>query len=259
MDTRAKTDECLILRGRDYKETDRLLVVFSRRFGKFSCLAKGVRRANSKLKASTQLFSYSRLTFTASKSLPLVTQGEAVEARAELRDDLTKIACASYIGEMLDAVLPENKPQEGVFVLAAAALTLLTSLDEPFLLLSCFDLRLLSALGYRLNFDACASCGRSTQGESFYVCPERGGVICTGCRGRLTAGLAEQPLPPKLSAGACRLLAGLLNWDLRRVFNVKATLAMRQEIDAALAFYLAYYLGAPAVRAKENLSVYYKV
>ena len=85
MDTRAKTDECLILRGRDYKESDRLLIVFSRRYGKFSCLAKGVRRANSKLKAGTQLFSYSRLTFTAGKSLPLVTQGEAVEARAELR------------------------------------------------------------------------------------------------------------------------------------------------------------------------------
>lgn len=259
MDTRAKTDECLILRGRDYKESDRLLIVFSRRYGKFSCLAKGVRRANSKLKAGTQLFSYSRLTFTAGKSLPLVTQGEAVEARAELREDLTKIACASYIGEVLDAVLPENKPQEGVFVLAAAALTLLGSLDEPFLLLSCFDLRLLAALGYRLNFDVCAACGRSTQGKTFYASPERGGVICAGCRGRLTDVYGEQFQPPRLSAGACRLLTGLLNWELRRVFNVKAAPAMRQEIDTALAFYLAYYLGAPAVRARKNLSVYYKV
>ncbi len=188
-----------------------------------------------------------------------MTQGEAVEARPELREDLTKIACASYIGEMLDAVLPENKPQEGVFVLAAAALTLLGSLDEPFLLLSCFELRLLAALGYRLNFDACAACGRSTQGESFYVSPERGGVICAGCRGRLAGAYAEDFPPPQLSAGACRLLSGLLNWDLRRVFNVKAAPAMRQEIDAALAYYLAYYLGAPAARAKENLSVYYKV
>lgn len=259
MDTRAKTDECLILRGRDYKETDRLLIVFSRHFGKFSCLAKGVRRNNSRLKASTQLFSYSRLTFTDSRGLPLVTQGEAVEARPGLREDLTKIACASYIGEMLDAVLPDNKPQEGIFVLAAAALTLLGSLDDPFLLLSCFELRLLAALGYRLNFDACAACGRSTQGGSFYASPERGGVVCAGCRGRLAGVYAGEFQPPQLSAGACRLLSGLLNWDLRRVFNVKAAPAMRQEADAALAFYLEYYLGRPAARARENLSVYYRV
>lgn len=254
MDTRAKTDECLILRGRDYKETDRLLIVFSRRYGKFSCLARGVRRSNSRLKASTQLFSYSRLTFTDSKGLALVTQGEAIEPRAELRGDLTKIACASYIGELLDGVLPEGKPQENIFVLAGAALTLLCSDAEPFLLLSCFELRLLAALGYRLSFDSCAACGRSVQGGEFYLSPERGGVICAGCRERLPAG----GLPPALSAGACRLLSGLLQWELRRVFNLKVSPAMRQEADAALAYYLEYYLGRPAVKARENLSVYYR-
>lgn len=259
MDLRARTDECLILRGRDYNETDRLLIVFSRSFGKMFCLAKGVRRNNSRLKASTQLFSYSKLTFAASKGLAVITQGEAIDVQAGLREDLTKIACAAYIGELLDAALPEEKPQEGLFVLGVSALTLLCSLDEPFLLLRYFELRLLAELGYRLNFGECGYCGRSAMLPRLSACAERGGLLCDSCRSRMSAAYGQALKLPTVSGGTCRLLDGLLNWDLRRIFTLKVTPAMQQEVDAACAAYLAYFLGRPAEKARENLLLYYKV
>ena len=55
MDMRSITSETLILRGRDYGEADRILVLLTKEAGKLSAIAKSVRKPNSKLKASTQL------------------------------------------------------------------------------------------------------------------------------------------------------------------------------------------------------------
>lgn len=254
MDLRAKTDDCLILRGRDYNETDRLLTVFGRDMGKLSCIARGVRRPNSRLKAGTQLFSYATLTFAPTRgTLNLITQSEAKNVHAEIRADLTKIAVASYISEMLDAVLPEAKPQPQVFILAEAMFTLLAADAEPFLVLSCFRVRLLNLLGFRLQFEQCAACGAAA--ATFAVSPARGGLLCPVC----AAGAKLPAKSVKISAGAARLLSGLAAWDLRRVFNLRVSPQMQVEVDAALSASLEFFIGSAAKAAAANLAVYYSV
>lgn len=261
MDLRAKTDECLILRGRDYNETDRLLIVFGRNMGKLSCIAKGVRRANSRLKAGTQLFSYSTLTFAAAKSgLNLITQSEPRNVHAEIREDLTAIAVASYISELLDAVLPESKPQEEIFVLTEAMLSLLSAGAEPFLVLSCFRVRLLTLLGYRLSLAGCAACGK--QAAAYVPIPSRGGLLCPVCAAKARDVVQSNQSAAgtvRLSAGAARLLSGLGEWELRRIFSLRISPAMQSEVEATLAAYLNFYIGSPAKTAADNLRVYYRI
>ena len=116
MDLRAQNDECLILRSRDFNESDRLLTVFGRNLGKMACLAKGVRKPKSRLKAATLPFVCGQLEFSASprragqlgqagsQGLRLITQGETLHSLPELRDDLVKIGAANYVAEMLDWV-----------------------------------------------------------------------------------------------------------------------------------------------------------
>lgn len=258
MDLRAKTDDCLILRGRDYNETDRLLVVFGREMGKIPCIARGVRRANSRLKAGTQLFSYSTLTFAAPKGgLNLITQSEAKNVHAEIRADLTKIAVASYISEILDSVLPEGKPQNELFVLTESMLSLLSAGAEPFLVLSCFRVRLLTLLGFRLSFDNCALCGK--QAAVYVPSPPRGGLLCPVCAAKLGDKAKQGAESRRLSAGAARLLVGLSEWDLRRIFSLRISPTMQGEVDAVLAAYLDFYIGSPAKTAADNLRVYYRI
>lgn len=263
MDLRAKTDDCLILRGRDYNESDRLLVVFGRDLGKLSCIAKGVRRTNSRLKAGTQLFSYSTLTFAAPKGgLNLITQSEAKNVHADIRADLTKIAVASYISEILDAVLPEAKPQENIFVLTESMLSLLAAGAEPFLVLACFRVRLSAMLGFRLNFANCALCGK--QAAVYVSAPARGGVLCPVCAAKARDNVRNERArratgTARLSAEAVRLLAGLAGWDLRRIFSLRISPAVQAEVEAAMEDYLNFYIGIAAKNAAENLRIYYRI
>lgn len=240
-------------------------MIFGRSLGKISALAKGARKANSKLKASVQPFCYSRLqvrppgkSARAAGGLWIVTQGETIEALPQLREDLGRIACASYVGEMMDLVLPEEKPQESLFILSVAALTLLANTEtaaQTYLPLRYFELRLLAELGWRPRFDICARCGHSVSGGWYVAAPERGGLLCADCCGALAAG----QLPPKaerLSAGAVMVLERLLNWDLRRLFNLRISEPLRQETEACINAFLDFHIGRGAAKARENLHLY---
>ncbi len=186
MDLRAQNDECLILRSRDFNESDRLLTVFGRNLGKMACLAKGVRKPKSRLKAATLPFVCGQLEFSASprragqlgqvggQGLRLITQGETLHSLSELRDDLVKIGAANYVAEMLDWVLPPEKPQENLYILAVTVLLLLAALEEPrqqYLLLKFFELRLLGELaaavgGLRALWAQCGQPAGSFAGSS---------------------------------------------------------------------------------------------
>ena len=249
MDIRSVTSDAIILRGRDYSEADRILVIFTKEAGKIPAIAKSVRKPNSKLKASTQLFSYSRLNINKSKrsSLGVVTQGETINSLMYLREDLTKIACASYIGEMIDITMPDFKPNNQIFLLTLTALSVLEQVNDPYIVLRFFDLRLLSVLGYRPRLDACLDCGCPNKNNRFILSPYRGGIICQNCS------RTESGMP--LSCAAIAVMEKLLAWDLRRLYGLRLSDELKAELDRALFYYMDYHLDKSA-KARDALFQY---
>ena len=56
------TDQAIVLKRVDYAEADRIVQVITRENGKRSLMARGVRRAKSKLAGGIELFSVSSIT-----------------------------------------------------------------------------------------------------------------------------------------------------------------------------------------------------
>ena len=248
MDTRSQNLETLILRGRDYGEADRILVLFSRENGKFSAIAKGVRKPKSHLKAATQLFMHSRLTVSGGRGsgLRVISQGEAIDGFLPLRTDLDRIACAAYVGEMIDLALPERRPNEDIFLLALTTLTLLAASEQFRLILRWFELRLLAILGYRPQLDSCAACGGPLRTEDLAFSPGRGGLLCTACA-------AEDGIP--ISGAAAAVMDKLLRWDILDLFRLKLGREQEQELERVLYAYLDRYIERSA-KARDGLRQY---
>ena len=80
--------EGIVLRARDFNETDRLLSIFTRRRGKVSGIVKGAKRPHSKLAGGTQPFCHSSLQFAEGRNLDIVTQCLPHNAFYGLRQDL---------------------------------------------------------------------------------------------------------------------------------------------------------------------------
>src|SRR5471032_1793791 len=90
------------LKSMPFSERDRLLVLFTPQFGKLRVLAKGARRTTSRLSGHIRLFSHSRLFLVHGRTFDLVTQGESVAQWPLLATDLSRLAHAFYVGELVE-------------------------------------------------------------------------------------------------------------------------------------------------------------
>jgi DNA repair protein RecO len=82
------TTEAFVLKSRKYNEADSLMVLFSRKLGKISAVAKGSRRAKSQMLAGIQPFCHSSFVLYQGRSLYTVNQVEARRIFYPLREDL---------------------------------------------------------------------------------------------------------------------------------------------------------------------------
>lgn len=127
------SSEGIVLARRNYSEADRILVVFSKHFGKMSLLAKGVRKLNSRKRGHLEVFSQVKFSAAKGKNLDIVTEAEIINSFPKIRDDLKKVAVAYYFMEVAGRTTRDGEKNEDLYSLIADYLSNLrgpTSLRE---------------------------------------------------------------------------------------------------------------------------------
>src|SRR5271168_3679550 len=101
----------IVLRARDYSESDRIVTLLTREFGKLSGIAKGAKASRRRFERKLEPFSHVVLHFKRRPhgQLVFITRAEAADlAQHVLDDDLAKIALGSYMLELTDALTTEE-------------------------------------------------------------------------------------------------------------------------------------------------------
>lgn len=185
--------EAIVLRSQVLGEGDRLVTLLSPTEGKIRAAARGARRGRSSLAVLTQPFVHGRYSFYRGRDLDSVRQGEIIEAHLGLQKDLSAMAVATFLAELLDYTSAARQPADALFDLMVVALRELERpgaepRDHQKLLLA-MELQLCEALGFRPRLDVCIRCGRAGSGrggpaESFslwLLSPAEGGLLCRQC------------------------------------------------------------------------------
>lgn len=227
--------EAIVLRSRNYKEADQLITFYTRKYGKITAIAKGVKKPKSKLRGAVQVFSHSNLSLFFGRNLGTITQGESINTFLELRSDFTRMSYASYIAELIDSVIPESQNDEEIFRLLLEGQYLL-SFADPLFTTHLIEARLLAHLGYQPQLDFCVECGEKIKNDFFFV-PILGGAICSKCKkNSLHAAL-------KISGEAKSVLMRLVDMDILKVTRIKISESASREIDKLLDTYITHILG----------------
>lgn len=103
------SSEALILSRNNFSEADRILVVFSKDYGKLSMLAKGVRKPKSRKRGSVEIFSHIKFSAAKGKNLDLITEAEILNDFSEARKNLRKVAVAYYFVEVVNKITREDE------------------------------------------------------------------------------------------------------------------------------------------------------
>ncbi len=202
----------IVLRETETKETDKILTVLTPQLGRIPLIARGARRKNSRLAASSQLLAYSELTIFRRGNWYLLDDASTLQLFDGVRRDLVLLSLASYLSELTEAVTDEGEDATEIVPLLLNALYALGTLGkEPRQVKAAFELRLLALSGFEPLADGCAVCG----------CPDPEAPMLDVVRGVVHCGKCKEPggLSLPLTRGALAAMQHILNCPPKRLYS----------------------------------------
>lgn len=175
---------CFILHRRPYSESSLILDVFSEEYGRLTLISKGARSKRSALKGALQPFTPLLLKWSGNGSMKTLRQAEPISLGLPLFG--IHLYSAMYINELIGRVLAQEIPMQALFHDYLHALTELAHGNNPEPALRRFELALLAAMGYGVDFLHCSGTGEPIDPDMTYRYREQKGFIASVRRDNLT-------------------------------------------------------------------------
>ena len=230
--------DAFVLRTYKLGETDQIVVLFTREFGKLRAV---VRRSHSPRRHTAGYYQPLMLLHAIvfgrpGQPLYRMHSVDIVQTWRPLREDFSLLRCGLYITELIDVATHERESAPELFALLHQTLEQLAQTAAPEMLLRLFELRLLMLIGYTPQLLYCAHCTRDLQPHECTFSPRLGGLLCAAC-----AATAHQTFTVSHEAVAYLRLA--LEGDATAAPLTPLATAAQQDIERLLHTHLTFCLG----------------
>ncbi len=173
------------LRSIDYRETSRIITAFTEHFGKVQLIAKGVRNPRSKISAAFQNLVHAEIVFykRETQDIYLVKDASLEDFFEHIHGDLTRFAYASVIADFLFTLLAGEQVSKTLFQYSLFTLRSIDTTSKSDLpsVLAKYLLKGSSIIGFKMQLNVCASCGKENPTPVFFS-HDNGGIICGSCQ-----------------------------------------------------------------------------
>lgn len=172
----------LVIAERELGDNDKLLTILTERFGKLCVIGKGVKSVKNRHMATTQLFSYASFGLRKRGNFYYITDSDLIENYYDIRNDIQKLALASYICDVVCDVTAEDKEDDEILRLGLNTLFAIAKDIKPLKIIkACFELRIASECGFMPDLTACSKCGETMPNASVLDILD-GVIVCDKCR-----------------------------------------------------------------------------
>jgi DNA repair protein RecO (recombination protein O) len=248
-----RSAEAIVLRQYSLGEADRIVVFFSREYGKIRAVAKGAKKPRSRFGGCLEPLNQIQIEFFAREGADLsrVTRCEMVHSYLGSNPEPENMVLLSYLAEIVNEIVQENNPNALLYRLFLATLKAGEPKGMNESLVRYFEFWSLRLSGLLPNYDYCSNCSRCVKDVGFYAWLEAGQARCEECAGgkgiRIRpvaskalqaiwelspADFAAKPLTAPASADLERLSRRLLEWHLEKQLKslpaVRAVFSDRQ-------------------------------
>ena len=219
----------LILRSVRLGEADKIVTLFTRRYGKLKAVAKGALRPKSRFGGRLEPFAQvNAILFGKEKAeLYRVNSMDIIDPFFYLRDDLERLGRAYVSAELVDACQKERDANyEGFEMLVAfwRSISMESKPDRLDLLLRLFELKCMAQIGFGPALTRCVSCGRAPSGLEAGFDPLKGGVVCSDC-------LPLAPAAFRTTMGAIKLMTRGMSMPVEMLGRLSAAAGPLAEVE----------------------------
>lgn len=139
----------IIIKKADLSETDRLLTVYTKNFGKILVRAKGIGKKESKLKSLIEPFNLCEFMLAKSKSIDVLAGVYPIKEFSYLHGNLSSLAYAFYFAELIDKMVVAPERDDNLWRLILRGFEVLNQKrDDLPKIKNLFEQKLLEFLGH---------------------------------------------------------------------------------------------------------------
>lgn len=223
--------EGIVVSETNYSETSKVLNVMTKEQGLIGIISKGCRNIKSPLRSVSTKLTYGKfIIYYKEGKLSTLKEVNIINPFNNLKKDITKISYASYLLELSQQVLKQNK-NEKIFTLLIDALIKIDEGYDPLVILNILELKYLDYLGIMPIIDSCAACGKKT--NIVTLSSYKGGYLCNDCYNN------EKIVSEK----AIKLIRMFFYVDISKITKLEVSDQAKNEINIFLNDYYDRYAG----------------
>ena len=174
-----KKIEGIIVSEVDYKESSKIINVFSPTVGVIGILARGTKKVNNNLSGVTSKLTYGYFYIKYKENgLSTLIEVDVIDGFKKIRRNIEMISYASYLLELSSMAYKHDNNLE-IYNLLIASLKKINEGYDYEVITNILELKLLEYLGIKPVIDSCVSCG--SKADIVTISSYRGGYLCKNC------------------------------------------------------------------------------
>ncbi|MFW6268796.1 MAG: DNA repair protein RecO [Bacillota bacterium] len=239
--------DAIVLKQFDLGESDKIITFYSKDKGKIRAVAKNARKGNSSISGRVLPFSFNNITIYRGSSIDKINQVKSKYSFTDLREDLTKMAYASFMAEIVEKVGMEDDPLPAIFTLLLSSFNKMRKVSSEKLIYInlIFQIRILVILGFKPEVNKCVLCEKDIKpaGKNYFDISS-GGIICHKCLNNAD----EEELSRYrenlfiLSGESLQIIKQILALDEILLNKLKISSKSINEIESLLDKFIKYHL-----------------
>lgn len=226
--------EGVVLRQVKTLRDRRMVLLFTKKYGKISVGANQTERSRNKASLALRPFTHGRYELYKTGDTYFLNGAESIQSFFRIGEDVDKYMAASYVLEFTERLVQEEQPAIPLFDLLLDYFRLSEGRPKKHeTLLIAYLLKAIGIAGAAPQIRNCVKCGRSEAPGRFSI-PE-GGLICKSC---LASAQQNEPLISIPEIG----IMNIMNYILEHPMKQLRTLALDDEVSEKLMELLKQYI-----------------
>lgn len=224
-----------VLKTFDFRETSKIAVFYSKEFGKFKGLLKGIRRDPKKFFTALSPLSLNHAIVYRKRysDLHLVSQCDLLDDFGLMRPDLKSFGFSCHIAELVDLLMPLEDANQDVFDLVLCFLKTLdvNRQDTRYI----FQIKILALSGFKPHFDSCVSCEAKISKDAYFSYA-RGGLLCSRC-------LFQDKNAEPILQGVVSTILYIEKCPWQNCLRINMILSVKKQLEKILDCFVRFHVG----------------
>ncbi|MEW5798040.1 MAG: DNA repair protein RecO [Bacteroidota bacterium] len=247
--------EGVVLHAMDFRDTSKIVTVYTKKFGKVKVIAKGVRSRKNKFGSSLEPMTIALLVFykKEQKDLHLLSKSEIAVVLNNVQMSPDRIFTGLALIELITMVMHDEEENAKVYELLVRSLQAVNQTEKNHInILLSFMVKLFGELGFGMDLGECSVCRKGVDVLNvpyLFLRLSDGKITCSNCAD------AQHSGGTKINNGLWKSLYFLQTGDVEKSATLTLSSAAKNDLIATLESYLRYHVEGS--RTLKSLSMLY--